>query len=50
MVVMMIMLLKIANCACADGTLDDGEECDDGETTNGDGCASDCTEEDGYTC
>ena len=27
---------------CGDGTLDPGEECDDGNTTNGDGCSSVC--------
>lgn len=28
---------------CADGVLDAGEECDDGGTDPGDGCAADCT-------
>jgi len=27
---------------CGDGTLDPGEQCDDGNTTNGDGCSSEC--------
>ncbi len=31
---------------CGDEVLDDGEECDDGNAVNGDGCASDCTDED----
>ncbi len=36
---------------CGDGALDQAnEECDDGNTTNGDGCASDCTIEAGWTC
>ena len=30
---------------CGDGTPDPGEQCDDGNTTSGDGCASDCTDE-----
>ena len=30
---------------CGDGTLDDGEECDDGNNRGGDGCAADCTNE-----
>ncbi len=33
------------NCTvprCGDGVLDGGEVCDDGNTTSGDGCASDC--------
>ena len=37
-----------ANCestcehVCGDGHLDDGEQCDDGNRTNGDGCSSEC--------
>src|SRR5436190_1039490 len=27
---------------CGDGAVDAGEECDDGNTANGDGCESDC--------
>ena len=30
---------------CGDGTLDAGEQCDDGNTTNGDGCSAQCKEE-----
>ena len=30
---------------CGNGTLNGGEECDDGNLDNGDGCASDCTVE-----
>lgn len=30
---------------CGDGTINGGEECDDGNNVNGDGCASDCTNE-----
>ncbi len=30
---------------CGDGTQDQGEECDDGNNTDGDGCSSTCTEE-----
>eukprot|EP00998_Keelungia_sp_KM082_P008820 NODE_4_length_4662_cov_63.651378_g3_i0.p1 GENE.NODE_4_length_4662_cov_63.651378_g3_i0~~NODE_4_length_4662_cov_63.651378_g3_i0.p1 ORF type:complete len:1226 (+),score=432.43 NODE_4_length_4662_cov_63.651378_g3_i0:260-3679(+) len=33
---------------CGDGTLDQGEECDDGNTADGDCCSSTCTLEDGY--
>ncbi len=29
--------------ACGNGTVELGEECDDGNNTNGDGCQSDCT-------
>jgi cysteine-rich repeat protein len=31
--------------ACGDGTVDAGEQCDDGNTTNGDGCSSTCQTE-----
>lgn len=34
---------------CMDGTLDPLEFCDDGNTTNGDGCSG-CEVDDGYTC
>jgi cysteine-rich repeat protein len=30
---------------CGDGHLDAGEQCDDGNTTNGDGCSATCTTE-----
>ena len=29
--------------SCGDGIIDTGEQCDDGNTTNGDGCDSNCT-------
>jgi cysteine-rich repeat protein len=32
---------------CGDGVVEGIEECDDGNTTAGDGCAADCTTEDG---
>lgn len=35
------MLTVICN-VCGDGVTDDAEECDDGNTTNGDGCSSSC--------
>ena len=34
---------QIVDAACGDGELDPGEECDDGNTTSGDGCTSSCT-------
>ncbi len=33
--------------ACGDGTVDPGEECDDNNTTDGDGCSSTCQNEGG---
>jgi cysteine-rich repeat protein len=38
---------------CGNGELDDGEECDDGNTTNGDGCSALCKDEGtciGWSC
>ena len=35
---------------CGDGLPDVGEECDDGNTSNGDGCSSICEVEDGWSC
>jgi fibro-slime domain-containing protein len=36
--------------ACGNGVLDPGEQCDDGNTTSGDGCSSTCQLENGYAC
>lgn len=35
---------------CGDGTIDGDEECDDVNTVSGDGCSSECTIEEGWTC
>lgn len=35
---------------CGDGMLNAGEACDDGNTTNGDGCSSMCAAEAGWDC
>jgi cysteine-rich repeat protein len=35
---------------CGNGEFDPGEECDDGNTKNGDGCSSQCVVECGYRC
>jgi cysteine-rich repeat protein len=32
-----------ASATCGDGVVDAGEDCDDGNTTNRDGCESNCT-------
>src|SRR5690606_25373655 len=39
----------ICTSSCGDGLVL-GEECDDGNTLDGDGCSSTCEEEPGYTC
>ena len=36
--------------ACGNGTVEGTEVCDDGNTDADDGCAADCTTEDGWTC
>jgi len=35
---------------CGDGELEGDEECDDGNTDDGDGCSATCTVEDGWDC
>jgi len=44
----------VLNDVCGDNTATfqrtSGEECDQGNTNNGDGCSSTCTVESGYTC
>jgi fibro-slime domain-containing protein len=36
--------------ACGNGAIEFGENCEDGNTTDGDGCSSRCVREDHYTC
>lgn len=36
--------------ACGDGVVNTGEECDDGDPDDGDGCSSSCVIEAGYRC
>ena len=38
------------NNDCGDGTLGTGEECDDNNTNDLDGCDSSCNVEDGFLC
>lgn len=35
---------------CGDGVVDEGEDCDDGDEADNDGCESDCTVTPGYQC
>jgi len=35
---------------CSNGKKDAGEECDDGNILDGDGCNSTCLEETGWSC
>jgi cysteine-rich repeat protein len=41
---------QACSTACGDGRLDPGEDCDDGNLVNGDGCSSSCKKEDGFVC
>lgn len=36
--------------SCGNGSLDEGELCDDGNTATGDGCGASCSIEAGYSC
>jgi fibro-slime domain-containing protein len=42
--------VKAVGNVCGDGKVAGNEQCDDGNTTNGDGCSSTCAVETGYTC
>jgi cysteine-rich repeat protein len=51
----LITILGIAGCGgsnpvCGDGTVDPGEQCDDGNTAAGDGCSATCTTEVAAKC
>ena len=39
-----------AYAVCGDSTLDGADECDDGNTTSGDGCSASCTIETNFKC
>lgn len=39
------MYIPAGTAVCGNGTVETGEECDDGNTANGDGCSATCTEE-----
>ena len=41
---------QACTATCGDGNLDPGEDCDDGNGVDGDGCSSKCKKEDGFTC
>jgi cysteine-rich repeat protein len=44
-VVVCSLPLAAAAQLCGDGTMESDEECDDGNTFGGDGCAANCTAE-----
>lgn len=46
----MLPVSTAAKIVCGDGKQASAEECDDGNNTPGDGCAADCTIEDGHMC
>ncbi len=35
---------------CGNGSVENGEQCDDGNTASGDGCSATCQLESGFTC
>jgi fibro-slime domain-containing protein len=41
---------QACSTTCGDGNIDPGEECDDGNGLDGDGCSSACKEESGFAC
>jgi cysteine-rich repeat protein len=43
-----VLKLKVAAPGCGDGILQTGEQCDDGNTTSGDGCSATCQFEKNY--
>jgi cysteine-rich repeat protein len=45
-----LMLDLSALEGCGNGVLENGEQCDDQNLLDGDGCSATCTVEDGYTC
>ncbi len=42
--------LRMIATLCGNGVLDPGEQCDDGNTNNGDGCSATCQIEAGWNC
>jgi choice-of-anchor A domain-containing protein len=42
--------MSVELASCGDGNRTSDEQCDDGDTENGDGCSSSCTVEHGYLC
>jgi cysteine-rich repeat protein len=45
-----VTVIAFAQTTCGDGEVDEGEECDDMDTTGGDGCDGRCDVEAGYSC
>jgi fibro-slime domain-containing protein len=41
---------RACDTACGDGNIDEGEQCDDGNGRDNDGCSATCMEEPGFTC
>ncbi len=49
-IVSMIAGAPSVHAICGNGTVDPGEQCDDGNSVSDDGCSSTCTIEAGWTC
>jgi cysteine-rich repeat protein len=57
MMAAILAVLLVAGCTnsptaqvCGNGKVEGTENCDDGNTINGDGCTGVCTTEQGYQC
>ncbi len=42
--------LTLCTAVCGNSSVETGEGCDDGNTSDGDGCSSTCSQESGYSC
>jgi cysteine-rich repeat protein len=43
-----VLTIKVSTPGCGDGLIQSGEQCDDGNTTSGDGCSATCQAESPY--
>ncbi|HDP73556.1 MAG TPA: DUF4215 domain-containing protein, partial [Candidatus Woesearchaeota archaeon] len=44
------ILIELPSAVCGDGVIEGDEQCDDGNTLDGDGCSSTCEVESGWLC
>lgn len=49
-IVLLLFFRILLGATCGNGIVESGENCDDGNTTNGDGCSSICFKECSFTC
>ena len=41
---------RACDTSCGNGSIETGEQCDDGNSSDGDGCSKDCKTESGFMC